>query len=422
MIAKCAAKKLTVSSDSIQYYGDEGRTVLIGHANYKDPRILLKSDFLTYYEVDERILATQNVDARLPSGSTIKGPQVEFLRAVPRLRAQQQATATGRPTISLIERDAEGKTQPPVRVTGNTVWLKGDSVVASQGQVVVVRPELIATGDSLYGDASSGLLRVMRNPKIVGTRGRRFTLVGETIDLLTNKRKLERVLAKNAAEAESEDLNLKSDTIDMRVSGDLLQRAMVWGNGRAHATSPTQSVIADSIDVMLPGQRVREMHALRGASAEGLPDTSRFVTIEKDRLTGDTIIARFDSVPERDTTTRPRIRQLFSIGHATSLRHVVANDTTLCVPTVIYARGRLIDVKFNAGLIDTVRVTDPVERAAGGLVLEPKDDPANKCTVLRPRPRSNILTVPGQEGKSRPNGKQPVRAPSMSVPLPPTRP
>jgi hypothetical protein len=79
----------------------------------------------------------------------------------------------------------------------------------------------------------------MRKPKMVGTKGRPFTLVGETIDLLSKRRKLERVLSKTAAEATSEDLNLKSDTIDMRVTDDLLQRATAWGKGRAHATFST---------------------------------------------------------------------------------------------------------------------------------------------------------------------------------------
>ena len=46
---------------------------------------------------------------------------------------------------------------------------------------------------------------------------------------------------------------------------DLLQEAMVWGRSRAHATSPTQSIVADSIYVIMPAQHVRELHALRGA-------------------------------------------------------------------------------------------------------------------------------------------------------------
>ena len=415
VVARCKAKGLTVTADSLEYYGDESRTVLIGHATYVDPRLHLKSDLLTYFETDERILATQNVDALLPSGSTIRGPQLEFLRAVPRVRTVQSATATGRPTISLVERDAKGAAQPPVKVTGNTVWLVGDSIVASSGSVVVVRPQLTATGDSIYADGGSGLLRIMRGPKIVGTRGRPFTLVGETIDLLTTQKKLNRVLAKAKAEAQSEDLNLKSDTIDMRVTDDLLQRAIVWGKSRAHAASPTQTVVADSIDVLLPGQRVRELRAMRGASAEGMPDTAKFVFEERDRLTGDTIVARFDSLAASDTTAHPTIRRLLAIGHATSLQHTAPSDSTLCRAAVVYARGRLIDVTFRKGIVDSVRVIDR-DALAGGLQLDPKPDSANSCRVLRRR--SVTPPAPGA-GPAKPAVPLPLPAPAVPPAAPP---
>jgi hypothetical protein len=257
----------------------------------------------------------------------------------------------------------------------------------------------------------------MRSPRIQGTKGRPFTLVGETIDLLTRNRKLERVLAKSKAEAQSEDLNLKSDSIDMRVTDDLLQRAIVWGKSRAFATSPTQSVVADSIDVLLPGQRVRELHALRGAVAEGMPDTTRFVATDKDRLTGDTIIARFDSIPAADTAARPRIQRLLALGNATSLRSVAANDTTLCKPTVIYARGKTIDVRFRAGVIDSVDVVD--RDLARGVILEPTPDSTNTCRVLRPRATASTLTP----AKTAPTEPAPRVPPAVQpIVLPPRRP
>ena len=430
VVATCASQGLVLTSDSLESYGDEGRIVFIGHVDYKEPRLKLKADLVTYFQRDERLLAVQNVDARLPAGSTIQGPQLEYFRTIPKLRPTQSATATGRPTINLIQKDAQGNSQPPVKVTGNTVWLIGDSIVSSQGNVIVVRPQLTASGDSLYGDAGAGLLRLMRGPKIVGTKGRPFTLVGETIDLITRKRKLEQVLAKSKAEAQSEDLNLKSDTIDMRVTDDLLQRAIVWGRSRAFATSPTQSVVADSIDVLLPAQRVRELHALRSASAEGTPDTARFVFTERDRLTGDTIIATFDSIPAGDTVSRPRIRRLRALGHATSLQHRPASDSTICVPTVVYSRGRLIDVRFKVGVIDTVQVID-VDKLANGVQLEPKPDSANRCAVLRggrvaggPKSAVGASLVPLPVPGSAPRGAPVVPAIEPPVrPLPPvTRP
>jgi hypothetical protein len=367
VVARCPSQQLVLRSDSLEYYGDEGRVYVLGHVNYKEPRLALTSDYLTYFMRDERVLAVQHVVATLPTGSQLTGPQLEYFRALPGVRQQQSATAIGRPTINLIERDSTGRPQPPVKITANTLYLQGDSIVSAVGNVVVVRPELTAVGDSLYADGSTGLLRMMRQPRITGTRGRPFTLVGETIDLRTKQRKLERVLAKNAAHAHSEDLDLESDTIDLRLDNDLLQQAIVWGRSRAHATSPTQSIVADSINVIMPAQHVRELHALRSATAEAMPDTTKFHTKDKDRLTGDTIVAYFDSVPPKDTTTKPQIRLLVASGNATSLQHRAPRDTSLCLPAIGYVTGRVITVHFDSAQVSTVDVKD----GAAGVDAEP---------------------------------------------------
>jgi hypothetical protein len=415
VVARCPAQKLVLKSDSLESYGDEGRFIFIGHANYSEPRLKLKADNITYFQRDERLLAVQNVNASLPTGSTLRGPQVEFLRAIPRVRPQQSATATGRPTVSLVERDPQGKAQPPVEVTGNNIYLAGDSIVSAVGGVVVVRPELTATGDSLFANSGVGLLRIMRSPRIVGTKGRPFTLVGETIDLLTRRRKLERVLAKNAAVANSEDLEMRSDTIDLRITDDLLQRAIAWGGSRARATSPTQTMIADSIDVLLPKQRVRELFAIRRASAEGAPDTTKFRTKEMDRLTGDTILAHFDTVPANDTSRKPRIRQLVAIGgkgsFATSLQHLPPRDTSQCRPDIVYVRGRRITVDFDTGSVSRVKVAD--EDRSGGVYLEARPDSTARCHAVAP------ATTTAGSAAGRSTGTVPPRTrPATPVPGP----
>jgi lipopolysaccharide export system protein LptA len=424
VVARCPAQGLVLRSDSLESYGDEGRIVFIGHADYSEPRLKLTAENLTYFQRDERVLATQNVNATLPTGSTLRGPQVEFLRAVPRVRSQQYATATGRPTVSLVERDPQGRAQPPVQVTGENIYLQGDSIVSAVGNVVVVRPELTATGDSLFANSGSGLLRIMRNPRITGTKGRPFTLEGQTIDLLSRRRKLERVLAKREAVANSEDLNLRSDTIDLRVTDDLLQRAVAWGEGRARATSLSQSMLADSIDVMMPAQRIRELHAVRNATAEGAPDTTKFRTTEKDRLTGDTIVALFDSVPAKDTARKPRIRELIAIGSkaspASSLQHLPPRDTSLCRPDIVYVRGRLITVDFDTAKVSRVTVAD--EDKSGGLYLEAKPDSASRC---HQSPVTAAAGAPGAAtgtatGAARPASASPSPSPTPAVPPAPT--
>jgi hypothetical protein len=405
VVARCPAQRLVLKSDSLEYYGDEGRAFFIGNVDYSEPRLNLRSDFLTYFQREERLLATINVDAKLPSGSNLKGPSLEAWREIPKVR-QQHATAIGRPTINIVEKDSLGREQPPVTVTGNTVWMMGDSTVASQGEVVVIRPELTASGDSLYLDGSTGLLRLMRKPRVLGTRGRPFTLVGETIDVLSKERKLDRVLAKSKAEAVSRDVTLKSDTIDLRIAADELQRAMAWGTSRANAVSASQAMVADSVDVLMPDQRLQEMHAVGGAVTEGKPDSVRFHTKELDRLTGDTIVAHFDTAASqvRDTTSKPKITLLVSTGHATSLQHLPPRDTTLRTPAIVYVTGQQITVRFDSGAVQRVKVED--EDLAAGVYLEPDS--------ARARKRGSA----GATTPARAPAPEPSPAPASVVPLP----
>jgi lipopolysaccharide export system protein LptA len=412
VVARCPDQRIVLRSDSLEAYGDEDRYYFVGHVDYSEPRLTLKSDFLTYFQPEERLLASMNVDAMLPSGSNLKGPQLEFWRSIPRVR-EQHATAIGRPTISIVERDSLGRPQPPVTVTGNNVWLVSDSVVASSGQVVVIRPELTASGDSLFLDAGAGLLRMMRNPRVLGSKGRPFTLVGQTIDVLSKQKKIDRVIAKRSAEATSKDVNLKSDTIDLRFVKDSLTRAISWGKSRSHAVSASQSIISDSTDVLMPGQRLREMHAVGGAIAEGAADSTRFRTPERDRLTGDTIVAHFDTAASllRDTTSKPRIRLLVSSGNATSLQHLPPRDTTLRVPAIVYVVGRAIDVNFDSGQVKRVVVRD--DSLASGLYLEPQKPDTGRARRAGARPTNAATGVPAPGGATRP-GSTPASAPRPS--------
>ncbi|MDB4882472.1 MAG: hypothetical protein JWL95_1238 [Gemmatimonadetes bacterium] len=412
VVATCPSQGLVLKSDSLEAYGDEGRFFFIGHVDYSEPRLKLRSDFLTYFQRDERILAYLNVDAELPTGSTLKGSHLEFWRAIPNVR-QQHANSVSRPTITIVEKDSAGRAQPPITVTGNTIWLEGDSTVASSGEVVVVRPELTASGDSLFLDGGSGLLRLMRSPRVLGTKGRTYTLIGQTIDVLSKQRKLDRVLAKSNAEATSQDLDLKSDTIDLRVSSDVLQRAVAWGGSRARAVSSSQSIIADSIDVLMPNQKLREMHALRSAVAEGSPDTTKFRTADKDRLTGDTIVAYFDTTAAAvtDSTSKPKIRQLISSGNATSIQHLPPRDTTVRTPAIVYVFGRLITVSFDSGAVKRVRVED--QKLAAGVYLEPESD----STRAR-RERTAPTARPSAGARPTAPAPAPLPAPSSTTTTP----
>ena len=111
VLLKCPARNLTLRGDSAEQYPN--RDFMVGHVVYDEPRLHLTSDFLNHFTTDERVVAIGNVNAKLPSGSTLVGPIAEWRRATPRVRVHDQLLARSRPTVSIIEKDSLGRPLAP---------------------------------------------------------------------------------------------------------------------------------------------------------------------------------------------------------------------------------------------------------------------------------------------------------------------
>ena len=383
----CPASDLRLKSDSLESYGDDGRLFLFGNVEYEEPRLTLTANYLTYYQMEERIIASGNVNATLPSGSTMRGPYAEYFRAMMG-RPATRLFANGRPAFTIVQKDSAGNPGEPLRVLANNVTMVGDSLVYAGGSVVATRPEVEARGDSMTVDSEAERMVIMRNPVIEGRRDRPFTLVGERIELSSRNRKLDRVIALTRARAVSQDMTLTSDTIDLRFSQDLMQRAIAWGPSRARAMSATQELVADSLDVRMPAQRMREVFAVRNAAAYGKPDTLRFRADTTDWLRGDTIIARFDTTSADTARAGARLQQLQSLGKARAYYHLAPADSAMRRPAINYVTGREILITFRSQQVATVTV---VEQAAG-VYLEPRaSDPV---PAQPPRATPAVATPP----------------------------
>jgi hypothetical protein len=269
-----------------------------------------------------------------------------------------------------VQQDTSGRAKAPdtAHVVANTITMQGDSLVYASGRVEITRPDLVATGDSAFMDSGTDFARLMREPQVQGKGSRAFTLTGGVIDVYSRNRQVERVVATPKGHALSKDLELVADSIDLRMQANQLQRAMAWGQGRAHAVSPEREIIADSIDAIMPGQRIREVRALRNAYAESNPD-SGVVSTQRDWMSGDTIVAHFDSLVSTDTASKPKIREIVSEGDARSFYQMKNSKGPRTEPTVNYVRGRIIDIIFETGRVATVTVTDK----ATGVLIEPAE-------------------------------------------------
>jgi hypothetical protein len=384
VISHCIGQGNTLAADSAEYYEGEGRLFLVGNVHYTEPRVKVDSRTMTYYQNDNHLHAEGDVVAVMSNGSVFRGPSADYYRATTE-RPLARMYGPGRPTVLLVQRDTTGRGKPPdtAHIVANQINMIGDSLVYAAGRVQITRPDLIAAGDSAFMDSGSEFARLMREPSVQGKGNRPFTLTGEVIDVFSHNRQVERVVATPKGHALSQDLELVSDSLDLRVQNNQLQRAMAWGKTRAHAVSPEREIVADSIDAIMPGQRIREVRALRKAYAESTPD-SGVVSTQRDWMSGDTIVAHFDSLVTGDTVSKPKIRQIVAEGHARSFYQMKSSKGPPNEPSVNYVVGKTIDIRFEDRKVATVTVK---ERATG-VLIEPAEAeaPTKPASTTTPPP------------------------------------
>jgi lipopolysaccharide export system protein LptA len=390
----CEGQNNTLVADSAEYYGDQKVLYLIGDVHYTEPRAKVDAERMTYYQIEDRIRAEGNVFVRTQSGTTIRGPVMDYFRATT-TRPLARTVATGRPKMAIVQRQTGNQPPEPVDVIANTLVSDGDNLVYASGNVEVTRPDLIAKSDSAFMDGQREFARLMKTPSVQSKKGTPFTLTGGVIDLYSRNRALERVVATPTGHVLSQDLELASDSLDLRVSDNELQRVIAWGRkSRATALSPERRVVADSIDAVMPGQRLREVRAVGDAYANSAPDSARIISTERDWMRGDTIIAEFDSIAPGDTTTKPQAKRIVANGKASSYYQLAGSGPGRTVPNINYVRGRIITVFFENRTVDKVDVIDQ----ASGVYLEPTSPGAQQTsgngTALRP-PAGQTQTPPG---------------------------
>ena len=378
VVIRCPARGIVLRGDSAERYPDHDQ--MIGHAAFDEPRFHVTSNFLNYFPATDIVRAVGDVHAQLPNGSTLIGPVAEYRREIARVR-HRQVLAIARPTINIVQRDSTKKATDTTVVVANQIFMDGDSLIYAGGQVLITRPDVATTSDSAFIDQPHDVMHLITRPTLKGRRQKPFSLTGELIDLYSKNHKVERVISRSNAVALSDSMTLKADTIDLRVRNDVLDHAYAWGTkDRARVISANQNVLADSLDVLMPGQKIQLVRALRKAFAQGKPDTTRFRTEGADStdwLRGDTIVAHFDSVAPRDTSKTPAITLLVSSGHASSLYHIAASDSAEKRPAINYVDARTITIHFEHQRVATVTAVDSVH----GIYIDPKAD-----STTRPKP------------------------------------
>jgi len=412
-VGHCTGEKNTLKADSAEYYQINGFVNLFGNVTYEEKaEFRVTSNHAIYLVREGKLIADGNVNAlQLKSGSTFVGPLIEYYRVMPDIREVSRLHAPNSPRVTIKQKDSTGKDLEPVTITAATLDDTGDSTLIASGNVVILRTDITARSDSANYNKPTGNARLIRQANIESTnKEQAFTLAGDTIDLFTHDQILDRVLVKHFGKAKSGEVNMSAERLDLRLVDRKIERAYVYGVGRAKADTKSQSLEADSMDILLPNQRIRELRAFGSAQAVGKPDSMKMKSEENDVLKGDSVIAQFDSLKNpADTSAKAEIRRVVAMGNASSKVQIASRQGREFPPAINYIRGKYLVVQFDSGQVRLVAV----DSAASGGYYEPVIDTlAGDSTKKKPRKPPAIAML--ERARSQPLIPRPHSAPSAT--------
>ena len=363
----CRGTSIAMRSDSIASYG--GQVVeFIGNVRYEDSSMVMTADRGTYRREGERWEARGNVVTRTAGGSSLRGPALDYYRAIPGVRDSVEVYATGRPTIDYVPKDSAGQAQEPYVIVGDRVRMKGEDRLWAGGRVTIDRSDLSASADSMRMDTGAGQDgTLVGNARINGLGKDPFSLAGTRIDLTLEQNDLTYVQADGNGKATSTDWVLVADTIGLDVNDRVLEQTVAWGGGiRPHAVSPTYEILADSLALDTPGKVLTEARAFGKAFVATGEDST---ASERDWLRGDTVTARFGTVPagEKEKTLLRRVEAWLEA----SAFYQVVDAGRPGPPSLNYARGDRIVVTMKADSAGGVERVD-IQGKVDGVQMEPR--------------------------------------------------
>ena len=411
--ARCVNEPTTITSDSFQYFQSAGQAQFIGRVHFQDSASVLDADRITYYIRQERLFAQGNVFTRnLAGGSEMRGPNLDYYRAVPPIRDTIELLATGRPTIRFVPANdsVRGDTAHPFIIIADRTRMRHTDRMWGSGRVVIDRPGLHATADSASLSLADSVGWLIGVPIIVGRDTTRaadsaraagdtslitYRLTGQRVRFdMGGGQQIRRVISYHDADALGPDWRLTADTLDMALDSGKIQRAQAWGDERRPvALSGLSRIVADSLDIQMPGQQMRMVWAFGHAQATSKPDSA---AQEEDWLSGDTLRADFAEV--RDSTGRAasEIEHVTAFGGARAYYHVANDQDSAGPPGINYSRGDRIRIAMRERRVRTVDIVGAVD----GLYLEPL--PPGWETLQVDTTRRDTAFAPGATPANRP--------------------
>jgi hypothetical protein len=378
VLAHCEGTSSTLASDSVAWFAGVRRFDMIGQkhpVHIRDTAITLDATTAGYFLGQERLEAHRNVVAvNRKTGSTLRGPNLTYYRAVRGVRDTLEMYASSRPTIEYRSTVDSGGGEPYL-IVADRVRFKGNDRMWGGGQVTIDRSDFAARGDSLQLDQAAGLGVLVGKPRVEGKGAQTYALTGTRIELGLSGRDIRLVKALGDGVATGADWRLTSDTIHLHVDKKKLQQAFAWGpkdSVRARAVSTHNTILADSLALDVPDEVLTEARAFGHAYSTSQQQSSRkdsiaTATSEADWFAGDSLTARWTQVPDSGGTPKSKLYQLIARGSARSFTHL-ASERDSTGPSLNYSRGRVIDCVLKGDTVDRCTVTG----GANGVQLDPR--------------------------------------------------
>lgn len=371
---KCQGQDVNLGSDSVQIINDN-IYMYMGRAFYRDSSLAITADTLTYLvhapnpQQDEMVQARKNVKILdRKSGSTLTGASVDLLRAAKGVRDSDEVLASGRPLVRYLPAASGRGTAAPKPWTITAEYLRGfgQSHLWGGGAAVVDRDSLRVTADSL--DIESGKIRTAKfigKPATLRRIGSdSFLVTGEMIRLAFTGDTLQSVRSFGGGTVTREDGTIKGDSILIAIDKEKLSRTDVWGrSGSARVHSSGYDAEGDSIVILTPEEKLRELRSYRHGMLANPPDTLHPVVVDsvggalprRDTLWGNRILAMFEESDSAGTMIT-RVTGVQSIGNARSWYAYNAGEKGANCPTLAYFLADTILVRMKSG--DSTGVAD----------------------------------------------------------------
>lgn len=394
----CQGTQVRMVSDSLAAYNSGEVTYFIGNVRYRDSTMSLDADRGTYFQDRSLWEARGNVfTTNSATGSTLRGPSLDYYRAAPGVRAEPEMYAIGRPQIDYAMVDSLGQPGDPYVIVADRVRLVGEDRIWAGGTVTIDRSDFSGRSDSLWLDAGGrrqGAL-IGGRPEIAGTGADPYRLTGERIDLELDQQALRRVVSVDSAHAVNDAWDLLADTIGVHLLNNTIERIESWGRTwRPVAQSEARTVSGDSVILQLPEGQLRELWSFGDARLEAAPDS---VTGQSDWLAGDTVTALFVET-DSTTGTGSALDRIIARSDARSFRQVWSGDARVGRPSLNYVRGAVIVITMKPPPEEGVERVD-VSGQVEGVQLEPTQEGDSEDSPPDPAPEPRALPGQGQGGK-----------------------